>query len=144
MSNVYDADPQRNLDAAREVAHNARQAGMAPHEADVLAVLGGLPGTNGAALRQAVSQAAAIRQSPAVGLARWSSILRSPMPVLAARSRSMHGINRSERLPVVSAIRRPSGKPPETHIPEGLIPATDTFQVCLTQVTSTPERSSRT
>src|SRR5258708_1624422 len=61
---VYDQDLQRNLDAAREVAQDLQRAGMSSYEADVLAILGGLEGTNGAALRQAAAQAAGIGQSP--------------------------------------------------------------------------------
>jgi hypothetical protein len=37
---------------------------MSPYEADLLAILGGLDGTNGMALRQAAAQAALLRHSP--------------------------------------------------------------------------------
>lgn len=61
---MYNQSPQLNLDAAREVAQNLRRATLSPYEADVLAILGGLPGTNGTALRQAAIQAAGAGQGP--------------------------------------------------------------------------------
>ena len=72
--NVYDPNPQRNLDAAREVVQNLRLARMPPHEADVAAVLGGLPGTNGADLRQMVAQAASRQQSPGFDALRQEAL----------------------------------------------------------------------
>src|SRR5262249_52960605 len=51
---VYDAnDPVENLRQTRAVAALLRTAGMDPYEANTLALLGGLPGTNGQALGQA-------------------------------------------------------------------------------------------
>ena len=47
-------DPMENLRQTREVAALLRAAGMDGHDANTLATLGGLPGTNGQALRQAV------------------------------------------------------------------------------------------
>jgi hypothetical protein len=51
---VYDAnDPVENLRQTRQLAALLRAAGMDGHDANTLALLGGLPGTNGLALRQA-------------------------------------------------------------------------------------------
>ena len=56
---VYDAnDPVENQRQTRDVAALLRNAGMDPYEANTLALLGGLPGTNGQALRQAARAAA--------------------------------------------------------------------------------------
>jgi hypothetical protein len=55
---VYDAnDPVENQRQTRDVAALLRNAGMDPSEANTLALLGGLPGTDGQALRQAARAA---------------------------------------------------------------------------------------
>lgn len=55
--NLYDADLQRNVDAANKVAQHLRGMGMPQYDAEVLAILGGLPMTNGGALEQATQGA---------------------------------------------------------------------------------------
>jgi hypothetical protein len=93
---LYDADHQRNIAAASEVAQNLRRAGLSPYEADVLAILGGLPMTNGTALRQAATQAAAggpvnrfdpLRQMALNHGAVGSCILGSPLTIEEAYAR---------------------------------------------------------
>jgi hypothetical protein len=54
---VYDAnDSVENLRQRREVATLLRAAGMGAHEANTLAILGGIAATNGQALRQAAQR----------------------------------------------------------------------------------------
>ncbi len=89
---LYDADHQQNIDAATEVAQKVRQAGLPPYEADVLAILGGLPTTNGTALRQAaaggpVTSFDSLRQLALNQGAAGSCILGSPLTVEEAYAR---------------------------------------------------------
>jgi hypothetical protein len=50
---LYDNDLQANIDGALEVARNTRRCGLSSYESDVVAILGGLPGTNGVDLLRA-------------------------------------------------------------------------------------------
>jgi hypothetical protein len=114
---LYDADLQQNLDAARSVAHHLRQGGISPYEADVLAVLGGLEGTNGEALRQA-----AVRPSPGFDSLRLTALTDRGNPL-------GHRINGSpltaeEVYSRMAALGLPDSPDPISfHCPEGHCPS---------------------